>query len=126
VTLDEITALWTSGSEALMSHPSASFGMWPSVQNNLDNARVTLQRLHTEIQPVVDSGNKKNFFFKVQAKSWKLGLHVNAISTCLGRVSAHHKALEVAANMMRLWVCSPFLFGTIDIRTEQNQCEQEF
>lgn len=100
--LDQINYAWRSNSSALMMHPSASFGMWPNVRNNLDSLRTSLQGLKKEVEPILNSGRKRTFF-KVHAKAWKLGLHVTAITTYRGCLDAHLKALKVSANM---WVSS--------------------
>jgi hypothetical protein len=99
--LDEIILTWRTHSAILMTHPSASFGMWTCVQSNLDNVRVTLQRLRQELEPVVKSGQKRTLF-KVYAKAWKVGLHSRAIIAYRGRLEPHRKALKVGATMMSM------------------------
>jgi hypothetical protein len=100
--LDEIIPTWRAYSSILMTHPSASFGMWTCVQTNLDNIRVTLQRLRQELEPIVKGGQKKRSLFKVYAKAWILGLHSCAIITYRGRLEPHRKALKVGATMMNM------------------------
>lgn len=97
--LDKINLTWRSHSSALMMHPSANFGMWPAVQDNLDCVRIILDVLHRELQPILNSG-RNNTIFKVYAKAWRLGLHIGTISIYRGRLVAHEKALKVSANMM--------------------------
>lgn len=76
--------------------------MWPCVQCNLENIRVTLQQLRQELEPVAESGQKKRSLFKVYAKAWKLGLHSRAIIAYRGRLEPHRKALRVGATMMNM------------------------
>jgi hypothetical protein len=99
--LDQINLIWMSHSSALMAHPSASFGMWPNVQNTLDSTRTVLQALKEKLQPVANSG-RKGGFFKHIAKSWKYGLQVRTLAVYRSHFDAHQKALKVSANMMRM------------------------
>lgn len=99
--VDEIIPTWRTHSSTLMTHPSASFGMWTCLQSSLDNIRVTLHHLKQELEPVVKSGQKRTLF-KVHAKAWKLGLHIGAIITYRGRLEPHRRALKAGATMMKM------------------------
>lgn len=96
-----------------MAHPSASFGMWPNVQNILESARITLQGLKKELEPVVNSGRKRTFF-KVHSMAWKLGMHSDSISKYQGILNALQKALKVGINMCVSPLSALFDFGGID------------
>ena len=98
--LDQLNFVWRSHAAVLMTHPSASFGMWPNLQNILESVRITLQGLRNGVEPVVNSGRKKTFF-KVHAKAWNLGTQMDSISKYRGLLNALHKALKVGVNM---WV----------------------
>jgi hypothetical protein len=84
-----------------MIHPSASFGMWPSVQGVLDSTGLALRQLKKKIEPIVNSGRNRTVF-KVHAKAWTLGLKIRAISTYRGWLVANYLTLKVGATIMRM------------------------
>lgn len=86
-----------------MVHPSASLGMWPNLQNNLNHAGVTLQGLKRDLVPIIESG-RKNSFLKAGAQAWTMGRRIRAITNNRKRLQGHHMAFKVGANMIRMQV----------------------
>ncbi|KAL3478683.1 hypothetical protein BJX99DRAFT_103558 [Aspergillus californicus] len=95
VVLDEVSDTWRSHSASLMMHPSASFGMWPNVQNTLERFEIIFRMLKGKLEPVVKVDRSRSF-----AKAWKLGRHLNRISRCRCYLESNNKALKLGANMM--------------------------
>lgn len=86
-----------------MHQASASLGMWPNLQNNLNHANVTLQGLNRDLVPIIESG-RKNSFLKAGAQAWTMGRRIRAITNNRRRPQGHHTAFKVRANIIRMQV----------------------
>jgi hypothetical protein len=100
--LDEINYNWPPNASALLMHPSASLGIWTDFQLCLHYMGQTLQRLKSELIPIVS--NKKRGIFGSSSKAWTFGMHIGAITELRKRLPAHYATLKVGACMMRLLV----------------------
>ncbi|KAH6848093.1 hypothetical protein B0I37DRAFT_157091 [Chaetomium sp. MPI-CAGE-AT-0009] len=98
----EMHRVWAANGSAMMVHPAAGFGMWPSVQKNLESARASFQAIKTQLEPVLGSIGKSSGFLGRNKAAWKLGMRIRTLAVYRERLRAHQLAFKVSVDMMRM------------------------
>ncbi|KAL2191561.1 hypothetical protein L209DRAFT_60364 [Thermothelomyces heterothallicus CBS 203.75] len=102
--LGEIQQIWKTHGPTLMMHPAAGFGMWSSVQKNLESANISFQAVKSKLIPVLESVGKRGGFLGINSGAWKFGLRVRALAVYQERIRAHYTAFRIGTNMMTMYV----------------------
>lgn len=94
----DMRGTWGAAMHGILRHPSASLGVWPTVQGSLTLMMDTFMALRKEMQPIVKSSGKGSLF----GTAWTLGLRIKSIQNGRSKVQGHFMTLKVSLSMMKM------------------------
>jgi hypothetical protein len=94
--LNEIHGIWRAHGPKLMNQPTAGFGAWSSLQQNLELMGVTISSIVAGTRAILESSGRVS-------RAWKFGLNADDLRNLRIRLQGHQAAAKLSVLVMKMY-----------------------